>query len=259
MELSPILAAVAFVVQLNAGAPFGSASGFFFQIGSERYFVTNKHVVAPPKPPKPDERPKLKPETLRLRLHTNRQNLQQNDGLDLPLYEKESGSKKWKEHPCVEADVALIPLAGVDLNRFVITWLRPDDYLPPDLVLHPGEDVFIIGYPEAFYDHLNNLPIFRNALIASAYGAPFKGSPAFLTDAKLHPGTSGSPVLTKPKNTWADVTGNTRLVAGNRYYLLGVHSGTIQWPDETREDPLGLGVAWYARLLSEIVTPPKCQ
>ena len=245
MELHPILAAVALVIQMKAGSPIGTASGFFFRFGSNKFFVTNKHVVAgdPQKPQVP------KPDTIRLRLHTDAKNIQKSDWLSIALY-TEAGSKVWKEHP--SADVAMIPLKDEDVSHFFVTWIQPSDYLPSDLVIFPGDDVFIIGYPEAFYDSTNNLPVFRNAFIATAYGVPFKGLPLFLTDARLHPGMSGSPVFTKPKNTWVDAKGNTQLRTGVSYFLLGIHSGTVEWPPAT-QDPLGLGAAWYASVLDEIV------
>ena len=102
-----------------------------------------------------------------------------------------------------------------------------DNFLPATYSLHPGDDVFIMGYPLGLKDNKNNLPIFRNAMIASSYRVPFDGKPLFLTDANLHPGTSGSPVITKPKNTLVDEQGNTSIVTGTVYYLLGIHSATL--------------------------------
>jgi len=108
-----------------------------------------------------------------------------------------------------------------------------------------------MGYPETFHDRRHNLPIFRNAMIASSYRVPFQGMPLFLTDANLHPGTSGSPVITKPKSAWVDDKGNTNLVTGTVYYLVGVHSGTID-PAMTGGKDIGLGAAWYADLVEDI-------
>ncbi|HUT00717.1 MAG TPA: hypothetical protein VMY59_10405, partial [Candidatus Thermoplasmatota archaeon] len=81
---------------------------------------------------------------------------------------------------------------------------------------------------------------------------PFSGTPCFLTDANLHPGTSGSPVITKPKNTWVDNEGNTAITTGTRYYLLGIHSGTTGIISGNIRIPLGLGVAWYIKIVEEI-------
>ena len=126
-------------------------------------------------------------------------------------------------------------------------------FLPHELQLHPGDDVFIMGYPLGLKDNVNNLPIFRNAMIASSFRTHFDGKPLFLTDANLHPGTSGSPVITKPKSTWVDEQGNTSLRTGLNYFLLGVHSATLGMSAAGQQEiPLGLGATWYAELVEEI-------
>ncbi len=108
-----------------------------------------------------------------------------------------------------------------------------------------------MGYPMGFYDSTHNLPLFRNAMIATTFKVGFQRSPQFLTDANLHCGTSGSPVFTKPKSTWVDDEGNTNLVPGGVYYLVGVHSGVLS-ASSTRGQSLGLGAAWYIELVEEI-------
>jgi hypothetical protein len=133
-----------------------------------------------------------------------------------------------------------------------VTWTTTNDFLPDIYVLNPGEDVFVIGYPLSFHDHLFNLPILRSAMIASAYGVPFQGAPVFLTDGNLHPGMSGGPVVTKPKSTWMQRDGGVSMMTGTPYYVLGVHSATVSAGPGAAKLPLGLGVAWYARLLPEI-------
>jgi hypothetical protein len=48
-----------------------------------------------------------------------------------------------------------------------------------------------------------------------------------------------------------DMKGNTNLVTGTVYYLLGVHSGTVG-PAITGGQQIGLGAAWYIDLVEEI-------
>ena len=88
-------------------------------------------------------------------------------------------------------------------------------------------------------------------MIASAYGVSFRNEPYFLTDAHLHEGTSGSPVITKPKSTWAVEGGGSVLKTNVSYFLVGVHSGAIVWGED---ESLGLGAAWYAQLIEEIAS-----
>src|SRR5574341_821955 len=244
MALNQIVATVSLVLQLKAGATVGSASGFFYTRGNDLFLVTNHHVVR-------NEKDKVFPDTLRLRLHTDPNDLTRNGDLDITLYQ--AGKPVWKTHAKYPtADVALVRLNKDDVQRrfFVRAWSK-QNFLPQNYPLDPGEDIFVMGYPLAFHDPLHNLPIFRNAMIASSYRVPFRGMPLFLTDANLHPGTSGSPVITKPKSTWVDDKGNTNLVTGTVYYLLGVHSGTVD-PSITGGQQIGLGAAWYIDLVEEI-------
>ena len=247
--LNPIVATVSIVLQLKDGEVIGYASGFFYTRNNDLFLVTNQHVVRDEVVL--DEKEGILPDAVRLRLHTNSTNVTQNEEVDIPLYQ--DGKPAWRIHATQpQADVALIRLNKDDLQRrfFIRAWSK-ENFLPQNYLLHPGEDIFIMGYPLAFHDKQHNLPIFRNAMIASSYRVHFKGMPYFLTDANLHPGTSGSPVITKPKSTWVDDKGTTHLVTGTIYYLLGVHSGTID-PKSTGGKQIGLGAAWYIELVEEI-------
>lgn len=248
--IHPIVLAVSKVEQVRQTSVIGSGSGFFYS-GAERLFlVTNKHVVK-------DEPKGVVPDKLRLILHTNRADTRQNAPYDVPLYGPGS-QPLWKTHSRYPvADIALIELDKAVRTSFAIETFSVSSFLPGNFVLNPGEDVFITGYPLGFYDAVFNLPIFRNALIASTYGIPFRGNPLFLTDANLHPGMSGSPVVTKPKNTWQDAQGNVNMVAGTPYFLLGIHSGTYEITLAGGGSiPLGLGATWYAQLIEDIAQQP---
>lgn len=246
MAINEIVATVSIVLQIKAGALIGSASGFFYSRNNNLFLVTNQHVVR-------DEANGVLPDKLRLRLHTDGNDIRKNADFDIELYS--NGNRLWKineRHP--EADIAVIRLdkSQIEGKFFVKAWSAAA-FLPKQYPLSPGDDIFIMGYPLGFHDAPNNLPIFRNAMIASTYGVPFQGKPMFLTDANLHRGTSGSPVITKPKSAWVDDKGNTNLVTGTVYYLLGVHSATLGiTPSGQANIPLGLGAAWYADLVEEI-------
>ena len=239
MVVHPIVTSVSFIRQVKDGSVIGSATGFFFERGDDLFLVTNEHVVH-------DEDEGILPDLLRLSLHRDPNDVTDNGDYDVALYAE--GQPLWKTPPQHPADVSLLRLnRGEITNRFFIKALSAASFLPEKYELHPGEDVFVMGYPLGFYDERHNLPVFRNAMIGSVYGVPFKGLPLFLTDANLHPGTSGSPVITKPKSTWVDNEGNTDMVTGTVYYLVGIHSGT--W--EPRGVPVGLGAAWYAQLIED--------
>jgi S1-C subfamily serine protease len=248
MAVHEIVLTAAFVFQLKAGAQIGTASGFFYTRGEDLFLVTNRHVCR-------DEATGSNPDVLRLTLHTDANDLKKTASLDIPLYHH--GKPVWRTHPTFkDADVALVKLdVAAVKKKFIIKAFSKDSFLPADLPLNPGEDVFVMGYPYGVHDTVFALPIFRSAMIASSYGIPFQGQPFFLTDANLHPGTSGSPVVTKPKSAWVDDKGNTRLMTGTIYYLVGVHSAILSvnstGPNPT-SIPLGLGTAWYAQLIEDI-------
>ena len=243
--LNDIILTATLVLQLKAGAVIGSASGFFYEKGDGLYLVTNQHVVKGSDGAAPD--------TLRLRLHVDAKDISKNDSFEVPLYA--DGRPVWKINPQQrDADIAVVKLDRAQLKgRFIVKAWSSDGFLPQKYVLQPGEDVFIMGYPLGFHDQSHNLPIFRDAMVASAYRVPFEGKPLFLTDANLHPGTSGSAVITKPKNIWVDDKGNADIKTGTVYYLVGVHSATLDLKGN-KGQPLGLGAAWYAELIEDIVS-----
>jgi S1-C subfamily serine protease len=246
MALNDILLTVSLVIQLKSGASLGQATGFFYTRNDDLFLVTNQHVVR-------DDVKNIIPDTLRLHLHTDPNDISKNADFDAPLYN--GAQRLWKIHAThPEADIAVLKLDKAAVTgRFVVKAWSSQAFLPKQYPLDPGVDVFIMGYPLGFYDDKHNLPIFRNAMIASSYGTPFQNLPLFLTDANLHPGTSGSPVITKPKSTWVDDKGNTSIVTGTTYYLLGVHSGTFNFSAAGQQPtPLGLGATWYAALIEDI-------
>jgi len=246
MAINPIVTTVTYVEQLKSNSIIGTASGFFYSRDDRLFLTTNRHVVR-------DEESGTIPDTLRLFLHRDPNNISNNDTFDVPLYST-SQMPLWKDHPTHQvADVALLELnADAIRGRFFVKPWSLAKFLPSKYILDPGEDVFIMGYPRGFFDPQHNLPVFRNAMIASVYGVPFRGNPCFLTDANLHPGTSGSPVITKPKSAWVDSEGNTRMVTGNPYYIVGIHSGTYSVNLSDVNEPLGLGVAWYIQIVDDI-------
>lgn len=110
------------------------------------------------------------------------------------------------------------------------------------MAVNPFGNVVVVGYPLGFYDKKNNLPVYRKASIASAYGINFGGLPYFLVDANLHEGTSGSPVVNSHHTLFKE--GDKK----EGYKLFGIHSAE----HVVDEDPLGLNVVWYADVLVDI-------
>jgi hypothetical protein len=105
-----------------------------------------------------------------------------------------------------------------------------------------GDRLAIPGFPLGFFDTLHHLPVVRQASVASHYGIRFQGQGFFLTDARMHRGSSGSPVLARLDAVGADQP---------RWCLLGVHSSRMDMAtrDAAQDESLGLNCAWYADVL----------
>ena len=190
----------------------GTATGFFFENDGKLFLVTNRHVVRV-------EGEHFFPDKLRVRLHINSQDHTQNEDYEIALYR--DNKSVWREKPGV--DLVAIELSKPDMLRFVLISLSPKFLPPNDLVISPGDELMIVGYPFGFSDALHNYPVVRTGAVASYYPTPFQGRPYFLVDARLHPGTSGSPVLTAPSNVMrtsgAAVYGATRASSNSSFSL----------------------------------------
>lgn len=244
-EIDALFTSVSIAYMVEKGNPIGSASSFFFEHKTALYLITNRHVVLDP-----NQLHLI--DALDLRIHTNPNDLSQNTVVRVPLLDP-SGKKLWIEsanHP--EADVVAIPLAGaVDRQAHFVVPFTFESLLPDDLHIGIGHQVMVMGYPRGFYDDTHNLPIVRDAAVSSPFGVPFKGMPCFVIDAHLHPGTSGSPVQTKPQLSWLDRFGSVR-TGSFPPYLLGIQSGRWLFP-VAKDEPSGLNVVWYASLLRDII------
>jgi hypothetical protein len=250
VKIDELLVRVVQVFTLSGGQQLTNATGFFYLQDGYLHLITNRHVVI-------NEPTGHRPDGLALRLHLDANELTKTNDIQLPLYDQ--GAPLWKEHPRhgAAADVVAVPINDpqVMANHFVSAF-RPEDVLSNDQGLPIGQDVLILGFPLGFHDTVHNLAIVRNATIASVYPVPFKGEPYFLTDARLHRGTSGSPVIAKlPKPTG---------VVGEfvpAWHVLGVHSASLDVSnrDPSQDEPLGLNCAWYAALLAEIVAAPRAK
>jgi S1-C subfamily serine protease len=210
-----------------------TATGFFFENDGKLYLVTNRHVVRQDDPARGEH---TFPDKLTLLLHTNPQDHTQNTKYEVQLYRDKKSL--WREKPGV--DLAAIELPVQDMLRFKFISLDQKFLPPDDALLGAGDEVLIVGYPFGFSDKLHNYPVVRTGMVASAYPVPFEGHPFFFADARLHPGTSGSPVLTAPSMFLKTRTGV--VASGYRTFFLGVNAGEAQFPGGSS----GLNQIWYA-------------
>lgn len=239
---------VTLLVQIQSGQPVGTATGFFYERAEQLYLVTNRHVVR-------DDQKRIRPEALRVTVHTDAHDMRKVLTADVPLYQR--GERRWHvphQENNRRIDIAVVELDQQQFRKFpAIRSLSKKNFLPEHVVISPGENLMVVGYPRALRDTVHHLPIVRNATVSSAYGVPFNGDPLFLVDSSLHPGMSGSPVLTKPRDALAPTGRELDGLMERGIFFLGVHSSGVSVNVHGTRKPLGLGTVWYARLLEEIL------
>ncbi len=125
------------------------------------------------------------------------------------------------------------------------------------------EDITFIGYPAGVFDSVSLLPVVRGGRTASPLEVDYEGKPAFLVDAAVFPGSSGSPVLLLDRGMYQDRQGVT--VVGSRFILLGVMAAVhtqqisgevLRLPASTLvriKQPIGLGLVFKASAIDETV------
>lgn len=156
-------------------------------------------------------------------------------------------------HPDSSVDLACLNVSTIGKSPHSIFFVALDDsgladFSDEDLL--PGNEVWFIGYPENRFDTKNNLPILRKGCIASMPKIDFEGRSAFLIDAQVFPGSSGSPVF-------------TRLGNGFKFRFIGVVTETMIKNERVQSVPtiqqlgvtqiLGLGIVLKANLVDELI------
>lgn len=233
-----VLLAVTRIDTFVGAVPLTGASGFFFR-RSERWFVvTNRHVLF-------DEPTRHFPDRIEVLIHTHERDLTQHVKFSIPLYR--DGRSLWRaavdsegevDVAVMELETSLLPPTA-QLSAFDPTHIGTGGKPVP-----LGDPLTVVGFPLGFHDTLHYLAVARGASIASAYGVRFQGQGYFLTDARTHRGSSGSPVLRRRH----EVDGVTTELP---WQLLGVHSTRMDMStrDAAQDESLGLNCAWYADVL----------
>ncbi len=239
-------------VQLNA-----TATGFFYKLDGNLYFITNRHVVI-------DEYDGFYPDEIRLKLHTNPEKFSENKCLRIPLYKELE--PVWLEHKNNDIssgriiDIVAIPIKNDEMKPYYIESFESHfRYDFNDLSI--WDNLAVIGYPMGLHDKKHNLPLIQRATLASVPSVPFNGEPKFLIDAQLQPGTSGSPVLMRSYEyygrfaDWQEEHNHFEdhivddIRSSMSSALIGVHSGEL-----SQNDPLlGLCNVWFAGLVIDLI------
>jgi S1-C subfamily serine protease len=223
------------VSTFRGGESLTAATGFFFSRDERLFLVTSRHVLH-------DEPTAHFPDRIELVLHVDDVDLTRTVLFSILLYQ--GGVAVWRQgvDSGGEVDVAVLELDRARLPEGVV--LRA--FTPAHLKFAPSEaqvgaSLRVVGFPLGFYDTVHHLPVVRHAIIASSFGVRFQGKGYFLTDARMHRGSSGGPVVMRSGS--AD--------AAMPWRLLGVHAARLDMSsrDRDEDESLGLNCAWYADIL----------
>jgi hypothetical protein len=229
------------VTAFAAGHVLSSASGFFYRNGDRLFLVSNRHVFS-------DADSGHVPDRIDIEVHTDAQDLAQRVVVSLPLYR--DGLRQWREatDSAGAVDIAAIAIPAAALPSDVVLEAFDETHLQArEEVVEIGDALTIAGFPLGFHDTIHHLAVARSAFLASVYGVRFQRRGCFLTDARTHRGSSGSPVVRRRVNA-------PLATPATSWQLLGVHSTRMDplTRDQTQDEPLGLNCAWYADVLTTL-------
>lgn len=124
----------------------------------------------------------------------------------------DSNKPLWVRHPDKEIDVAAMYIAIPKKAKFslVSSLLLGGDADLEKYEIHPGDELFCLGYPLGVQSKLGGFPILRSGKIASYPLIPVKTVKKFFFDFQVYNGNSGGPVY---------------FIQSNRYYEGKFHLG----------------------------------
>ena len=243
--IESLLLSVTRVSTLLGQQQLTSATGFFFERDGRLFLVTNRHVVL-------DETSDHRPDRLEIELHVDPENVAVTTGFAIPLYR--GTQPVWREgiDPAGTVDVVALQLErGALPDKLLLQPFTPNHLIEQLDEIEVGTRVLIVGFPLGFHDTLHHLPVVRQAVIASAFGLRFQGQGYFLTDAQMHRGTSGAPVVARQ-------TGQPSGRGDLPWMLLGVHAARMDVTnrDVEQDERLNLNCAWYADIIMTLTEDP---
>ncbi len=236
--IESLLLAVTRVSTLLGAQQLTHATGFFFEREERLYLVTNRHVVH-------DGAGGHFPDRIEIELHVDAEAIGRTVQFSIPLYR--DGKSVWQEglDSAGPVDVVVLQLDRKALpERMLFHAFTPAHLVERLEKVELGTSVLIVGFPLGVHDTLHRLPVARQSVIASAFGIRFQGKGYFLTDARLHRGMSGAPVVAREPSPRA---GRAEL----SWLLLGVHATRLDVTnrDASQDESLDLNLAWYADIL----------
>lgn len=249
------------------GHILGSATGFFWRNESERFLITNWHVLAGrhPKTMKALHTECAVPDEIEYVQFIENESYDEVVRARVRL-EGGDGNPVWLEHPVhgSQVDVAAIQILPGTLietrhgKRYTRVYPINGDITPLVEILlqappwrairrEMGDDMFVLGFPLGL-NPTGHFPIWKRASVASEMDVLLDGRPAFLIDTATREGMSGAPVIHRTFEITHTNTGSFKPKLVNAF--VGVYSGRhIGSSNEEAQ----LGIVWREELIREII------
>lgn len=229
------------------------------------YLVTNRHVI----PPESEKK------SISIRVSTRKADILKIDTIEVPIV-GENGKylPNVRLHKNSEYDIAVVNITQeVIKNGISAAWIPMSLFATKDKLraegITVGDEIYLLGYPDAIYDSRNASPILRLGIIATeptqgyAFNDKLRKSfklptqiDGFLIDANVFPGSSGSLVILKQQATTIGPHGETVVSAAKKIpYVLGIVSGSIPIVDAALRSVqrMGLGIVYSADAVKETI------
>lgn len=229
------------------------------------FLVTNKHVLPPTGYSK----------SIKIRVTTGPAEKSIVRFVEIPIIGQDGRYlSNTRLHPNPGFDIAAVNITD-SINKELIrgSWL-PIELLVTQQMLKDenitvGDDIFLLGFPDAIFDARNIFPILRTGVIATVpsegysfndrlrglYGLPDRLD-GFLIDANVFPGSSGSVVILKPQPVTIGPQGETEVSGRKKIpYILGIISGSIPISDTAlgSNQRMGLGIVYSAEAIRSVI------
>ena len=168
----------------------------------------------------------------------------------------------WVKHPEVDVSAMYVTLPeNIDIALLPISMLS-DDEVFEKFEIHPGDELFCLGFPFSAEANPAGFPILRSGKIASFPIIPAKETKCFLFDFEVFPGNSGGPVyFVQSGRTYRGAwrPGTIQFIAGlvSQEHIITEKIKSI-YEEQVKKHPLALAVVIHASFIRETINllPP---
>jgi len=170
---------------------------------------------------------------------------------------RDRGKPLWVRHPKVDvAAMRLVLPQEIDIHMITTNLFATDEMLN-EFEIHPGDELFVLGYPYNVEANDAGFPILRSGKISSFPLTPTNKTLTLLLDFPIYSGNSGGPVFLYSQNRLYSNSTHIGIVK----FVIGVVSQELKVPEQLktlneliiREHKMGLAIIVHASFLKDLI------